>query len=55
MLDYAAIGSDGNQRKRQLALELIVAAQALGAHTLYSEDLNHGQRYGRIRGSEPVS
>jgi hypothetical protein len=25
------------------------AAEALGAHTVYSEDLNDGQKYGRLR------
>ena len=26
-----------------------VAAEALGTDTVYSEDLSHGQRYGRVR------
>ena len=27
---------------------IIAAAHRLGAHTLYSEDLNHGQKYGSV-------
>lgn len=32
---------------------IIVAAEALGAKILYSEDLNHGQRYGAVDVSNP--
>ena len=32
---------------------IIAAAEALGAETLYSEDLNHGQRYGAVRVKDP--
>ncbi len=32
---------------------VIAAAEALGAHTVYSEDLNAGQRYGRVRVINP--
>lgn len=32
---------------------IVVAAEALGARTLYSEDLNHGQRYGPVRVQNP--
>ena len=32
---------------------IIAAAEALGAETLYSEDLNHGQRYGSVRVKDP--
>jgi len=28
---------------------ILVAAEALGAHTVYSEDLNDGQRYGKVQ------
>ena len=28
---------------------ILAAAEALGAHTVYSEDLNDGQKYGRVR------
>ena len=28
---------------------ILAAAEALGAHTVYSEDLSDGQRYGRVR------
>lgn len=32
---------------------IVAAAGILGAHTLYSEDLNHGQRYGAVRVCNP--
>jgi predicted nucleic acid-binding protein len=32
---------------------ILSAAEALGSHTVYSEDLNHGQFYGRIRAVNP--
>lgn len=32
---------------------ILAAADALGAHTVYSEDLNDGQRYGRVRVVNP--
>ena len=32
---------------------IIAAAEALGAETLYSEDLNHGQLYGAVRVQNP--
>lgn len=32
---------------------ILAAAEALGAHTVYSEDLNHGQQYGRVRVVNP--
>jgi predicted nucleic acid-binding protein len=34
---------------------IISAAQALGSHTLYSEDLNNGQLYGTVRVVNPFS
>jgi len=34
---------------------ILVAAEALGAHTVYSEDLNDRQRYGRVRVVNPFS
>ena len=34
---------------------ILVAAEALGAHTVYSEDLNSGQQYGRVRVVNPFS
>jgi predicted nucleic acid-binding protein len=34
---------------------ILSAADALGAHTVYSEDLNHGQQYGRVRVVNPFS
>jgi predicted nucleic acid-binding protein len=34
---------------------ILAAAEALGAHTVYSEDLNHGQKYGRVRVLNPFS
>jgi predicted nucleic acid-binding protein len=34
---------------------ILVAAGALGAHTVYSEELNDGQRYGRVRVVNPFS
>jgi predicted nucleic acid-binding protein len=34
---------------------ILVAAEALGAHTVYSEDLNDGQQYGRVRVINPFS
>ena len=32
---------------------ILVAAEALGTDTVYSEDLNDGQRYGRVRVVNP--
>lgn len=32
---------------------IIAAAEVLGANTLYSEDLNHGQQYGAVRVCNP--
>jgi predicted nucleic acid-binding protein len=32
---------------------VIAAAEALGARTLYSEDLNNGQQYGSVRVENP--
>jgi predicted nucleic acid-binding protein len=32
---------------------IIAAAQRLGCHTLYSEDLNHGQTYGDVKVINP--
>ena len=32
---------------------IVAAAEALGATTVYSEDLNSGQRYGQVRVSNP--
>ena len=32
---------------------ILAASQALGAHTIFSEDLNHGQQYGRVRVINP--
>ncbi len=34
---------------------VLSAAEALGAKTLYTEDLNDGQRYGTVRVSNPFS
>jgi len=34
---------------------ILVAAEALGARTVYSEDLNDGQQYGRVRVVNPFS
>lgn len=34
---------------------ILAAAEALGAHTVYSEDLSGGQRYGRLRVVNPFS
>jgi len=32
---------------------IVAAAHALGAEVLYTEDLNHGQRYGSVRAENP--
>jgi len=32
---------------------IVAAAEELGAKTLYSEDLNHGQKYGAVRVCNP--
>jgi predicted nucleic acid-binding protein len=37
------------------AAAIVAAAEALGAHTLYSEDLNAGQRDGSVRVINPFS
>lgn len=34
---------------------ILAAAEALGADTVYSEDLNDGQQYGRVRVVNPFS
>ncbi|HEY1273054.1 MAG TPA: PIN domain-containing protein [Terriglobales bacterium] len=34
---------------------IVAAAEALGAHTVYSEDLNDGQHYGQVRVVNPFS
>jgi predicted nucleic acid-binding protein len=34
---------------------IVAAAEALGAHTIYSEDLNDGQKYGRVRVVNPFA
>lgn len=34
---------------------ILAAAEALGAHTVYSEDLSNGQRYGEVRVVNPFS
>ena len=34
---------------------IVAAAEALGAETVYSEDLNAGQRYGRVRVLNPFA
>ena len=34
---------------------ILAAAAAMGAHTLYSEDLNDGQQYGQVRVVNPFA
>ncbi len=34
---------------------ILAAAEALGTHTVYSEDLNNRQRYGRVRVVNPFA
>jgi predicted nucleic acid-binding protein len=34
---------------------ILVAAETLGTDTVYSEDLSHGQRYGRVRVVNPFA
>lgn len=34
---------------------IVAAAEALGATTLYTEDLNHGQIYGSVRAENPFA
>jgi len=34
---------------------ILAAAESLGAHTVYSEDLGDGQRYGRVQVVNPFS
>jgi len=34
---------------------ILAAAEALGAHTVYSEDLSDGQQYGRVRVVNPFA
>jgi predicted nucleic acid-binding protein len=34
---------------------ILAAAESLGAHTVYSEDLNDGKRYGQVRVINPFS
>ncbi len=56
-VDYAVVraGID-HARRYQLSYwegAIIAAAERLGAKTVYSEDLNHGQTYGSIRVVNP--
>jgi len=32
---------------------IVAAAECLGARTLFTEDLNHGQRYGSVQAVDP--
>ncbi|NJO55493.1 MAG: PIN domain-containing protein [Rhodospirillales bacterium] len=49
----AAIGLSQRYQVSYWDGAIIAAADRLGATTLYSEDLNHGQTYGRVRVVDP--
>ncbi len=51
------VGAEVSQRYRVSYWDgaIIAAAMALGAHTLYSEDLNHDQLYGEVRVCNPFA
>jgi predicted nucleic acid-binding protein len=48
-----AIESSTRYRISYWDAAILAAAEALGAHTVYSEDLNDGQKYGRVRVVNP--
>ena len=50
-----AIGQSAKYKISYWDAAILVAAEALGARTVYSEDLNDGQRYGRVRVVNPFS
>ncbi len=49
----AAIAMSARYRISYWDAAILAAAEALGAHTVYSEDLNSGQRYGAVRVVNP--
>jgi predicted nucleic acid-binding protein len=50
-----AIGQAARYRVSYRDAAILAAAQALGAHTVYSEDLNSGQKYGDLRVVNPFA
>jgi len=54
----SSIGADLVEQSERFAISywdgaILAAAAALGAHTVYSEDLNDGQLYGLVRVVNP--
>ena len=49
------LGAETSQRYRISYWDgaIVAAAEALGARTLFTEDLNHGQTYGSVRVANP--
>ena len=56
-IDYAVIrGGIEHARRYRISYwdgAIIAAAERLGAHVVYSEDLSHGQTYGTVRVENP--
>jgi predicted nucleic acid-binding protein len=48
-----AIEISGRHKISYWDAAILAAAESLGAHTVYSEDLNDGQQYGRVRVVNP--
>ena len=53
--DTVQLGAEISERYRISYWDgaIVAAAQALGARTLFTEDLNHGQDYGGVRVVDP--
>lgn len=54
-LVHIAIEQSARYRISYWDAAILSAAQALGCHTVYSEDLNSGQRYGDVRVVNPFT
>jgi predicted nucleic acid-binding protein len=63
---YVAVGAGKDEPKRTIEQSerfaisywdaaILAAAEALGTDTVYTEDLSHGQRYGRVRVVNPFA
>jgi predicted nucleic acid-binding protein len=50
-----AVGQSERHRISYWDAAILVAADALGAKTVYSEDLNDGQQYGRVQVINPFT
>lgn len=52
-LVFRALDLSGRYRIRYYDAAILAAAQELGCHTLYSEDLSHGQTYDTVQVLNP--